>query len=735
MNYENAFKILDTNNFSGFSQQTSCSSCAYPINIFPGDPNGYVDPSLMFELRWNAIKYCGGGLSGIICMIINFADAVGYFIKAWWQNFSQMLFKRSRDWWDHFLETFKGIAWDVSSEFKAFVRDPVGTIWNGIKGGIASLIEGVKTGFKVTWDFAYNLWSYLQGFVQPLIESLKNTIINWITDRVNAIRIWLNETKDILSSVIKGMIPDIRQAIKDTQEVFSKPIVNIQNALEDTKNVILKTFDFGLGGLINTFKDFLSGLWDKAWEWFTNLIGKVASFLNERFFQPIWNLIKDAWSWLVSIFSALWREVKDLFFSLAPSAPERGEDLMVQGLKLLGVGVGAFGALTGLSMAVSWLSKHHLGHLSAILYDMSSYKYIAGALFGGLVTAAYAQPLKYYYNAVFRPYLPRFSDVLDALGRSIISPDVFKFILKYEGISEKYADMYQRLAARPVSPFMIRYIADAEITDPQGIFAICMDCGYSVEHAAYMAYAMSWGANASYRKDAEKVIRNCFKEGFIDKSRMDQAISEIRSTREVPVSYKTIDGLTYSATIRVPLDQKTLMKITSEWEAFYDSMYDKVSALKSAYATENISEEEFRSGLRNLGIVENKIEDIVSREKAKKKAKTEPDKGKSLRSELKSVLTRCYKEGFITAEYLDELIEESNKIVDEEELIKQRANWEAFYDDMVDLVNIYKTNLENGIIEEDEFRRDLIDLGLRPEKVELMIKYTYAKKTGRIKKK
>ena len=79
------------------------------------------------------------------------------------------------------------------------------------------------------------------------------------------------------------------------------------------------------------------------------------------------------------------------------------------------------------------------------------------------------------------------------------------------------------------------------------------------------------------------------------------------------------------------------------------------------------------------------------------------------------------------------MLEESNKIVDERELIKQRANWEAFYDDMYDLVKIYKENLENGIISDEEFRRDLIDLGLRPEKVELMIQYIKAKKTGRIK--
>lgn len=733
MKYQEAFKILDLKSLNGFVDKTKSLALTPSEGVFTGDPEGYMDPEFYWKITVESIERLGWSLQDIGAKIYLLAWGIKDVIKAWWHNLSLILFKRAKNWWDHFLETFKGLAWDISYEFKKFVRDPGGYIYDKVKKAIQAVGNAIKITGAAMSQFVSWMSDTVKTFIKQVFANWWDSIRGKIDQMEYNITNWWRYTWQELTKIGVDIKMAVVSAIQDMPVAFNAPTQTIKNWIDNAKDIIVKTFDYGLGGLINTFKDFLSGIFDRVWNWFVGLLNKVAKFINQNVILPLWNIVKGAWSWLVSFFTSLWQDVKNLLFSLAPSAPEKGEELMVQGLKLLGVGVSAFGALTGLSMVVSWLSKHHLGHLSAILYDMSSYKYITGALVGGLVTAAYAQPLKYFYNAKFRPYLPKFADVHSALGRSIISLDEFKFHLKYAGIPDKYTEMYQRLAQKPISAFMIRYIAEAEITDPQGIFSICMDNGYSVEHSAYMAFALSWGANSSYRKAAESVIRRCFKEGFIDKTRMDKAINEVRAIKEVPVSYTTIDGYTYTATIKVPLDQKTLMKITAEWEAFYDSMNDKVSTLRSAFAKEKISEDELRDNLRALGIVETKIEDIVAREKAKKRVKTEPDRGKTLRDELKSVLRRCYKEGFITAEYLDRLLDETNKVVDEKELIKQRANWEAFYDDMMDLVKIYKENLENGIIDDAIFRRDLIDLGLRPEKVELMIKYIQAKKTGRIK--
>jgi hypothetical protein len=126
---------------------------------------------------------------------------------------------------------------------------------------------------------------------------------------------------------------------------------------------------------------------------------------------------------------------------------------------------------------------------------------------------------------------------------------------------------------------------------------------------------------------------------------------------------------------------------------------------------------------------------MIKRLKAKKKQKTEPEKGKDLRKELKSVLTGCYKEGFITKAQLDKEVKDANKLVDEETLIFQRAEWEAYKDDMTDWLKIYTDSLSTGLITEAEFRVDLIDMGFRSSKVELLIKYDQAKKAGRAAKK
>jgi len=630
------------------------------------------------------------------------------------------------------IEALSGIKNYLYGELKRFLADPWGYIYDVVQRAVRPLIDGIKTVAINAWDLANKIWSKLWGWLEPKLNWLKDVIYIPIKAAIDGVQNWINSARDWIWGKLQWVYNQIYNAVSTVFNTIKSSISNALDTITASVDNVRHFFNQALGSVGEALWQGLNSLLGRIWDFFVDFFGKVGSWLKESVLEPIWKGMQAFGSWIVKIFTSLYTQAKNALWKLAPSAPEKGEELMNSAIKLLGIGAGGFAALTGVSMAVSWLSKHHLGHLSAILYDMSSYKYIAGALIGGLVFAAYTQPLKYFYNAKFRPFLPKWGEVMEAYGRSKISDDLFKFFLKYNGTPDKYFPIYKAIAARPISAFMIRYIADAEIVDPDGIFKICMDNGYSVEHAGYMAYAMSWGANAPYRKMVETQIRKCYKEGYITKERMDSEIKKAREVREVPVSYTTVDGYTYRATIKVPLDQKTLMSMAADWESFYDSTTDKVSALKTAYSKESITESEFREKLKPLIVVPERLEDIISREKAKKTGKTEPEKGKTLRDELKTVLRRCYKEGLITWEYLKSLIDQANKVVDEATLILERAAWEAFYDDRMDLIRIYKENLENGIIDEATFRRDLIDLGLRPAKVELMIKYDLAKKTGRL---
>ena len=733
MTYQELDNLLGLTNLTDFANQLTIRGCQisvlYQVEgtllLSEDDKWKYWGLNWIWNI-WGKLedwaRILKGNLNDIWTWIIGIKDYLWNMIGRGW-----------RSWWDEIWETIRRMYYNFSYEFFRFTQDPWGYLYRVIQNAVSPLISGIKAVGIDIWDFVSKVRNAVSEVVSSWVTSAQNVIVNWITDRINAVYNWIKDTKEWLSK-------EVWLAVKTIQflpgEIFSTVRNLSDEAISQIKvatSSVLKTFDFGLGGLADAFHKAISGIFGNFWDWFKGSIMNFWNFVNTGFLIPLKAGSEEVMKWLWGQIQEIISTITDAAKKMIPRAPEQGASMIWEGLGFLGMGAGVLALMTlggGLAKRVSGADIPGLG---AIIADFSGFKYITGAVMGGLVTAAYAQPLKYYYNALFKPWLPSWMDAQMALGRSKISPELFKFFQKYAGIDEKYYPIYKALAARPISAFMIRYIADAEITDPAGIFEICMDNGYSIEHSIYMAFAMSWGANSSYRKAVEFALQKCFREGFISRPGLDKEFDKIRTAKEVPASYTTVDGYTYRATIKAPLDQKTLIAMAQEWEAFYDSMLDKVSALKTAYGKETIIESELRSGLAGLGIVTNRIEDIVAREKAKKKGKVEPDKGKDLRKELKSVLTRCLKEGFITVDEFQKQLGLSNQLVDEATLIKERAWWESFYDDTDDFVEIYKKSLANGLITEAEFRRDFIDRGLRPDKIELMIEHDRITKLGRAK--
>jgi len=733
MTYAEAFELYDTQKLKSVVEKTN--------QLLPAKRSGsdttplFYDDNILFHRGLNFIWSITSKISDGIRWVLHNLQDIWIKLKSLADRFWDIFGRISADWfWDMF-QRLKGFTDRIGWAWREFVADPFGKIYEYTQRAVRPLINGIKTVSINVWDIANKVANAVSGTIQNIVDYAKNTIISVLYSKFSDVFNWVINAKNTVINEIKLDL----QALKFLPGEFKNTTVKLSQAsIEEIKagvSAILKTFDFGLGGVADAIIKGISNLFDTGWDWFTSALSKMWNFVSSNFLSPLWD-------GAVSVFNWLWAKVQNFFSYVlnlakrtAPRAPEQGDSLIWEGVKFLGLG----GAILAGMMLAGGLAKRVAGadipYLGAIFADFAGFQYITGAVMGGLITASYAQPLKYYYNALFRPYLPSWSEAREAFGRNKISDSLFKFFMKYHGLPEKYLDMYRELAARPISSFLIRYIADAELVDPRGIFEICMDNGYRPSHSQYLATAMSWGANASYRRAVESILKKCYKEGFISKDEFDKYINQIRTRSQVVATYKTVDGYTISATVEVPIDQKTLLKMSADWEAFYDSMQDKLSALKSAYSKEQITEEEFRNELKKIIKVDTKIEDIVQREKAKKRTKTEPERGKTLRQELKTVLKNCYKEGFITASYLQKLLDDYNKVVDEKTLIKERANWEAFYDDMKDLVAIYKENLENGVISEEVFRRDLLDMGLRPDKIELMIQLIQAKKAGRIKQK
>jgi len=754
MTYQELDNLLDLKSLTdAVSYATSLTNSRGLDFTYNPDPESWQWQ--MFKARVAALGMIEGySLTSIVARVIILKDIIYYGIWALWdwmlalpKWFLETKFKRV-------IEAMNDIVDFLYGEFKEFLRHPGSFIWQKVQAAVKPLIEGIELAGTIVWNIVNKVYNKIYQWLEPRLTTIKDIIWGKIETLWTNIKTYIdNLPKLILDPIgqtfawiwerIRGFftesIPNWFERLGARLEIiftkittpFRVAIAAIQGFFETLKDIIHRR---GTGW--ENFKDLLS-LWtiwgiERAGQLINKIIDVVRSVITSNWVWTTIHSAKTSFAFMGEVIDSISHAFLNMSRALIPGAPSPEVSPETKITQLFKQGASVLGLMAGLGVVASAMSHLKVPYVGAMIADFAAFRYITGAIMGGLVFAAYTQPLKYYYNAIFKPYLPSWGEVTEAFGRSKISDDLFKFFLKYSGIDEKYFSIYKELAARPISAFMIRYIADAEIADPAQIFEICMDNGYKIEHAIYMAYAMSWGANSPYRKLVESALRKCFKEGYISREMMDREIEKARTVIEVPATYTTVDGFTYRATVKAPLDQKTLMAMASEWESFYESRGDKVAAAKTDYSKENITEAEFRARLSELIVNPARLEDIVAREKAKKKAKTEPDKGKTLRDALKSVIRRCYKEGFITKETFESWLKTSNTVVDEPSLLKAQAWWEAYYDDSMDWRKIYEKNLADGLITEAEFRRDLIDMGFRPSKVELLIKYDKAKKLGRV---
>ena len=316
MSYQEAFKILDLESLNGFVNKTKSLALTPSEGIFTGDPEGYMDPEFYWKITVEAIGKLGWSLQDIGAKIYLLAWGIRDIVKAWWHNLSLILFKRARDWWDHFLETFKGLAYDISYSFKKFVQDPAKFIYEKVRAAVSDLIEGIRVIGVDIGSLAMSIsQTVLSGILTPLFTIQKALAkINEAIGR--SFSSYWNRFLNTINGIIQDIVAAVRSAIADLPIAFQAPTQTIKNWIDDAKNIVVKTFDYGLGGLINTFKDFLGGIFDRIWNWFVGLLNKVATFINQNVILPLWNIVKGAWNWLVSWFTSLWQEVKNFLFSL-----------------------------------------------------------------------------------------------------------------------------------------------------------------------------------------------------------------------------------------------------------------------------------------------------------------------------------------------------------------------------------------------------------------------------------
>jgi hypothetical protein len=661
------------------------------------------------DILEQTIKTTNWTLYGIYSGAIETALRMALFIKKWTIDPVGAFIDKVRDFINNVINWVihvRDYLWGKIKEVWDWLKDTLGYVVNHLRSKLHEVWDDLKAWFRM-------VWSDLGGAL--------SRIWNWIKDLINNVASGIKKFWDWASSELSTLWDKIKSYFESTWNSITTGVREIW---------------LGLG-------NFFSDIWDKFVSWVKEIGAKIGKaiwdFLTlfwEYFKWMIFTVLPTAFGMIlefgskflgpfvekfIDVITGGTRGVLSIVGSQPELAPTPSFEFKYDIANAIRPALGSFLSLILAGELVHPLKQIGLPYLSAILYDFAGFSKVVSATWGVLATIAISQPLKYYYLGRYRPYLPFFRDAFTAFSRNLIGDNTFRFFLKYAGIPDRYFEMYQRLGSAPVSPFILRYLSESEILDPQGIFQLAMDRGYDPRKSAYITSALCYASVTSYRKGAESALRAYYQEGFMSSESFEKALSIIRSQRYVNVSYSIPGEVSVSQMVQVPLSPQELLRIQVFYSYLLDAKKDKIATLKKQFVKGWIDLNTFKAKVYDIVPVRERADDIIERAILERQSEPEPEPGIDLRKSLKSVLVRIFKEGFLTQETLERLIDNLNRRVDEKGLILELSRWEKFYDDSLDFLKNEKNRAIDGEITLEELRRNLINYGMRPEKVDLII--------------
>ena len=269
----------------------------------------------------------------IALIVTAIAGLVAAFVTLW--NKSEAF----RDFWIELWESIKGVAQPIlENTVSAFQTawDAIRVVIEAIKAGFEALwadvkpiVDNIVGAFQEAWETLKVIWSYIEPFVQAVIDTVVPLITGAFSSAWEAIKlVWdavsgyftaIFETiKTVFSavvSVLPGFFKNAWEAIKLVWKAVTGYFENIWNTIKNifsvVKNVLSGDFKGAWEAIKNIFSgwgEFFSGLWEGV----KNVFKGVKDWFG-GVFEEAWKAIKGVFDTWGSFFSGLWDTISSTF--------------------------------------------------------------------------------------------------------------------------------------------------------------------------------------------------------------------------------------------------------------------------------------------------------------------------------------------------------------------------------------------------------------------------------------
>ena len=174
------------------------------------------------------------------------------------------------------------------------VTAPVALLVAGVTAGVATIAVVVHDNWDKIKEFTSSLIENIKGFFAPLVDFVKNNVIEPITIRFNQFKDGISIIFKALEKIINGVWNAVSTAVYNT---FIKPAVDKFNAFKKTSSEIFDAIKMAIynaydGSIVqrfvNTVKETLQGLGNFITNWASIIGGGITSLFKVIVNSIIW---------------------------------------------------------------------------------------------------------------------------------------------------------------------------------------------------------------------------------------------------------------------------------------------------------------------------------------------------------------------------------------------------------------------------------------------------------------
>lgn len=607
---------------------------------------------------------------------------------------------------------YDAVAWllDQISTFLGRWNPETGRIEGGLFGWIWASLEGVASGILSflggLWDainaafgwISDTIWGWVDGALRWISDSFR-----WVAAQMSAVGSWIVEgVKGVVAGVgegITGFLDGLSTWLGDSIEWLGGAISDgvswvageVKTMFDGAVGIIGEWILGALEGMATALGNALQGLWNWISVEVPKFLAGAASFINDAVIQPIlgalgwvFDRLKDAVQWVIDSVTAL-------FKGHSPIKPEDALPLGIGAVAVAVVGGGLGTTIVDLISTKVVGTGLDLRALGSFVTQVINPQMFIGAVLGVLIGVGVRSPLTQFYRKQFRPEIPDVKTATSMLWRGTLTEDQYTDVVARWGFGDPFDAAYLDLTKEIPGPAdLIRMVVREAflpemVVEAPPVFA---------EYMAKQGFAKEWSDRHWTAHFIPIALRQAYDNlwrGLWDKKQFMFAlhIADIH-----PMWREDI----YNVAFRPPG--------VRELGYGYDT---------GLYTVEDIVEYRRWGGLSP--------EDAEKAGKAMVAYRTEAEREALRREALADYVAGLDDE----AELRDNLAQIGGRpeII---ELWVARANYRLERDLILDLVKVVITDFVKRWSTEDELRQDLIELGVVPDRREVMIREAKARR-------